>query len=328
MTGGAGFIGSHLVRRLVGLGSIVTVVDDLSRGELAKLKDVKKQITFHRLDLRNETKATRCFTDQEIIFNLAALNTGVDFDLGRTEVMFEENLMLQMIPLKVASRTPSVKRFIQASSASVYSRQAMEEQVPTPETADTCQPEPSKLGYALAKKMGEYLAGWYYQDTGLETVIARFINVYGEGDNFDQMGHFIPVMVRKFIEAEREVEVFGSGRQKRSFIHVSDVVEALLVLAVKGKAGEAYNVDSNCEKSVAEVVAAISEHFTDKKIKITFDRSKPEGSQRRMLDSRKLQKLGWKARVEFAEGLGLTIADLKKQLRYQAPPSKNTGSQK
>lgn len=314
VTGGAGFIGSHLVKKLVALGAKVTVIDNLSRGESKRLKTVRDKISFHKIDLRNEKKAQPFFNNQEIVFNLAALNTGVDFDLGKTEVMFEENLLLQMMPLRMAKKSSSVKRFLQISSASVYSREAMEEQVPTPETADTTEPEPSKIGYALAKKMGEKLAGWYYHNTGMETVCVRFINVFGEDDNFDQMGHFIPVMVRKFIEAKESVTVFGSGKQSRSFIYVSDAVNALLILAEKGVAGEVYNVDSNSEKSVAEVVKEIEGFFKEKKLKLNFDLTKPEGSQRRMLDSSKLKRLGWEAKTSFSEGLKKTIESIKSNL--------------
>ncbi len=315
VTGGAGFIGAHLVRKLVSLGASVSVIDNLSRGKKQRLKDVINKIIFYKADLRDEKKAQKYFEGQEIVFNLAALNTGIDYDLGRTEVMFEDNLLLQMMPLRMAKNSGPVKKFIQISSASVYSRNAMESQAPTPETADTCEPEPSKLGYALAKQMGERLATWYNQNTGLKTVRVRFINVYGEDDNYDEMGHFIPVMVRKFIEAKRTLEVFGSGKQKRSFLYVGDAVNALLTLAQKGKAGDVYNVDSNCEKSVEEVVTEISNYFKDKKLKISFNKDKPEGSQRRILDNSKLMKLGWKSEISFSEGLSLTIKNILKKYR-------------
>jgi nucleoside-diphosphate-sugar epimerase len=244
ITGGAGFIGSHLVRKLVKLGSQVTVLDNLSRGLLDSLEDVLDKVSFHKIDLTNEKESEKYFIDQEIVFNLSALNTGVDYDLGRTEVMFEDNMLLQMMPLRMANKG-SVKRFVQVSSASVYSREAMDNQVPTPEDADTSNPESSKLGYALAKKMGENLASWYNENTSLKTFRVRFINVYGESDNFDEKGHFIPVMVRKFIEAKKKVNIFGSGNQKRSFRHVDDAVSGLLLIAEKGALGEFYNFDSN-----------------------------------------------------------------------------------
>lgn len=311
VTGGVGFIGSHLSRKLVRLGAKVTIIDDLSRGVLSHIDDIKDEVTFVSADLRNENQIQKYFLNQEIVFNLAALNTGVDFDLGRTEVMFEENMLLQMIPLRVASKVPSIHTFVQISSASVYSREAMEKKVPTPEDADTCDPEPSKLGYALAKKMGEQLAKWYSENTHLDCIRVRFINVYGEDDNYDNKGHFIPVMIRKFIEADTTVSIFGSGKQKRSFMYVEDAVNALLLLGIKGRKGEVYNVDSNQEKSVREVVEMIELYFKEKKLELFFDRSKPEGSQRRILDSTKLKKLGWIPKMSFEEGLSRTVKSIR-----------------
>jgi len=315
ITGGAGFIGSHLVSRLVERGDTVTVVDDLSRGSLLTLDATTKKIRFEQRDLRCEDGLAEIFHGHEVVFNLAALNTGVDYDLGRTQTMFEDNMLLQLIPLRVAGRTKSIKKFIQISSASVYSRAAMENQVPTPEDADTSNPEPSKLGYALAKKMGENLAGWYAENSQLKTVVARFINVYGENDNFDDKGHFIPVMIRKFLEAKKEVQVFGSGKQKRSFLYVADAVEALLALEKKGKNGEPYNIDAGEEHSVKEVVEHISQLLGMPRLKIIYDTTKPEGSQRRLLDSSKLEKLGWSPQVSFEIGLKKTVEDIKKKLK-------------
>lgn len=310
VTGGAGFIGSHLVKKLVNQGYFVTVIDDLSRGTLDSLNAVKGKFKFIQKDLRSELDLVGIFEGHDVVFNLAALNTGVDYDLGRTEKMFEDNMLLQMIPIRVAAQTKTIKKFIQISSASVYSRKAMETQVPTPETADSTTPEPSKLGYALAKKMGEHLAWWYSQNTRLKTVIVRFINVYGEADNFDSKGHFIPVMIRKFFDAKKTVEVFGSGNQKRSFLYVEDAVNALLLLEKKGKNGEVYNVDAGEERSVREVVERIAQLFHEKKLRISFNTKKPEGSQRRFLDSSKLRNLGWKPKVSFELGLERTYTDI------------------
>lgn len=312
VTGGAGFIGSHLVEVLVAKKAKVTVVDDLSRGDLTKIQSSLKQINFQQLDL-TEKKSDQVFADQDVAFNLAALNTGVDYDLGKTAEMFSQNMLLQMMPIRFAAKH-GVKRFIQVSSASVYSRRAMEKQVPTPETADKTSPEPSKQGYAYAKLMGEKLAKWYSLDSSMETVIARFINVYGERDHFDELGHFIPVITKKIIGAQDEVEVFGSGRQRRSFLYVKDAVEALLILAEKGENGEPYNVDSSEEHSVAEVVKKIMD-LTDKQyLKVNFNTQMPEGSQRRLLDSSKLKKLGWAPSMNFNDGLEKVVRDVEARL--------------
>lgn len=302
VTGGAGFIGSHLVKRLADLKKEVIVVDNLSRGNLENLASCFQKISFFQLDLRIESAIEDLFGGVDLVFNLAALNTGVDYDLGRTQLMFEENMLLQLMPLRVAGRKSPVRRFVQVSSASVYSREAMDKQVPTPENAKTTNPEFSKLGYAWAKKMGESLAMWYAQNTQLETVIARLINVYGINDHMDSLGHFIPVCTRKFLDADKQVNLFGSGKQKRSFINVNDVVEALLILADRGANGEVYNVDANQERSIEEVAFLIKKYL-NKQVEVVFDQSKPEGSKRRMLDSSKLRTLGWLPTIQFEDGL-------------------------
>ncbi len=314
VTGGAGFIGSHLVKRLVSLGFAVTVVDNLSRGSLQNLQEVKHKITFFTKDLTKESGLVTIFEGHSLVFNLAALNTGIDYDAGRTQRMFEENMLLQMIPLRVAAKTLSVKKFIQISTASVYSRNAMEHQVPTPETADTTNPEPSKIGYALAKKMGENLAQWYAQTTKIHTVTARFINVYGELDNIDDKGHFIPSVIKKFVLAKKSVTIFGRGNQKRSFLYVRDAVNGLLTLSTKGKRGNVYNIDAGEEHSVRDVVICIQKQLNKQSVAVIYDKTKPEGSKRRLLDATKIRALGWRPHVSFNEGLKRTIADISSRI--------------
>jgi nucleoside-diphosphate-sugar epimerase len=292
VTGGAGFIGSHLTETLVSLGCHVTVIDDLSRGKLKNIAPVSDKIHFFQLDLRNEQACISVFEHMNIVFNLAALNTGVDYDQGRTERMFEENMLLQLIPIRAAHKA-HVQKFIQISSASVYSTDAMEKRVPTKETDDGDEPENSKLGYALAKRMGEKLARWYANDTDMQTCSARFINVYGTKDNTDMLGHFIPTMIRKMRDSEKTVEIFGSGNQCRSFLHVDDAVSALIRLATKGKNGEVYNIDPQDEHSIKEIVLTLQKIMGKQDVEIVFNTSLPEGSKRRMLDNTKIKSLGW-----------------------------------
>jgi nucleoside-diphosphate-sugar epimerase len=310
VTGGAGFIGSHLTEKLVNLGAKVSVADNLSRGSIKNLNLVKNKIKLYRVDLSLEKNALLATKNQEMVFNLAAINTGVDYDIGRTEYMFEENLLLQIMPIRAAAKN-GVKRFIQVSSASIYSTVAMEKRIPTQESDDGGEPEKSKLGYALAKKMGENLARWYNQDSQMKTVIARFINVYGKGDNFDNMGHFIPVVIRKFLHAKnKSIEVFGSGHQKRSFLDVNDAVDALILLACAGKNGEAYNIDSHDEHTVKQLVYQIQKDLHKSDFHIFFNKLKPAGSKRRILDNTKILKLGWQPHGNVINSIPDLISDI------------------
>jgi GDP-L-fucose synthase len=189
----------------------------------------------------------------------------------------------------------------------------MEKHVPTKETDDQEEPEPSKLGYALAKKMGEKMAMWYSQNTPLYTVIARPINVYGPRDHFDTMGHFIPIVIRKFIRAKKEVEIYGSGRQKRSFLYVLDLIEALYLLMKKGGNGEIYNIDSHDEHSVKEIVYSVQKNMNLSRVSINFNTSLPEGSKRRLLDNQKITSLGWKPNHILFNELPGIIRDIQKR---------------
>lgn len=309
VTGGGGFIGSHLTERLVSQGAIVTVADDFSRGSTKNLYAIRKHIKILRCDLRTESSALAACHNQHIVFNLAALNTGVDYDKGKTHIMFEENALLQILPLRAAAQC-HVQRFIQVSSASIYSTDAMVKRAPTKESDDQGSPEVSKLGYAHAKRVGEMLTYWYAHESSMHAVIARFINVYGERDNYDELGHFIPTITRKFILTNRTIEIFGSGNQKRSFLHVLDAVNALLLLGEKGKRGEAYNIDSHDEHSIRSVVIAIQKILGAQKIELHFNTSLPEGSKRRILDNTKILNLGWKPMHTLKEELPAVVRDI------------------
>jgi nucleoside-diphosphate-sugar epimerase len=299
VTGGAGFIGSHLVRRLAGLGARVTAADDLSRGNGLAIAGLTGT-TFIQSDLRVEAQAMAVTADQDIVFNLAAFNTGVDYDIGRTQKMFEENMLLQLVPIRAAAAN-RVPLFIQISSASIYSTAAMEQRAPTTETDDGGEPEPSKLGYALAKRMGENLAKWYALNTSMQTRIARFINVYGPGDHFDYLGHFLPAVINKFTQADGEIRVFGTGGARRSFLHVDDAVEGVLTLAQHGANGEAYNIDPQDEHTIREMVQMIQKVMGRQATRIVWDTTAPEGSCRRILDNAKIKNIGWRPKRTLSE---------------------------
>ncbi len=312
ITGGAGFIGSHFAKTCVLLGHKVTIIDNLSRGTMINIEEIKKNIRFVDEDIKNIASIAPFFTGIDAVVNLAALNTGVDFDIGHTEYMFHENMLLQMNPIKAAAAS-GVSKFLQISSASIYSRKAMEQRVPIKESDDQGNPEPSKEGYAYAKRMGEKLALWYGQNTPMHTVIIRPINTYGTRDHFDEKGHFIPCMIRKFLTTMDTVDVFGSGKQKRSYVAVEDLVDALLLLMERGSGGETYNIDAQDEHSVKEIVMTIHK-LVGKNVAVRFNLALPEGSQRRVLDNKKIQSLGWTPKKNLIDALPSLIDDIRHRL--------------
>jgi UDP-glucose 4-epimerase len=316
ITGGAGFIGSHLAELLLQQGHTVTIADNLSRGKLANIAHIKKHIQFLSTDLRIEHEAHKATKRKDIVFNLAALNTGIDYDAGRTQHMFEQNMLLQMMPLKAAAAN-GVNSFVQVSSAVVYPRKALLQNTPVKETRVSGDPELSKQGYAFAKRMGEHLAKWYSETEQIKTIIARFTNVYGPRDHADELGHFLPVIIRKFLFAKDHVIVFGSGKQRRSFLHVQDAAHALAFLSEKGKSGEAYNIDPHDEHTIASLVYQVQAIMKKKHIRIIFDTTKPEGPQRRLLSNEKISRVGWRPTQTLLHTLPTVVKEITHRLQHE-----------
>ena len=162
VTGGAGFIGSHLVEFLIADGAIVTVADNLERGKLSNLDAVRDVIQFLELDLRTQEGSETACRGQEVVFNLAAKVAGIHYNQFHMCDMFENNMLLQQMPIAAAARE-GVMRFCQVSHGLRLS--GMYARVPTPETeGDRGEPEPTNAGYGWAKRMGERLARWYAKE--------------------------------------------------------------------------------------------------------------------------------------------------------------------
>src|SRR5262249_17228383 len=156
----------------------------------------------------------------EIVLNLAAKITGIGFSQKHQTEMFETNMLLQQNPINAAHRC-GVEKFCQVSSACIYPADAV---VPTPENeGHRGEPEPANGGYGWAKRMGEILAAYYARETSMKVVVARPFNAYGPRDHFDErISHVIPALIKKIMDGNDPVEVWGSGNQTRVFVHAAD----------------------------------------------------------------------------------------------------------
>lgn len=302
VTGGAGFIGSHLVELLVEAGAKVRVADNLERGAMKNLKAVKNDIEMLKTDLRNLNNCRKAVKGMKVVYNLAAKVTGIEYNRTHQADMFENNMLLQQYPLN-ASALEGVPRFMQLSTACIYPHDA---KVPTPESEGVRgEPEPTNAGYGWAKRMGERLAEYYARETGMEIGIVRPFNAYGPRDYYDTAtSHVIPALIKKVLDGMNPVEVWGSGNQQRVFVHAKDFATGLLLLGEKYAVPDPVNLGHDEDVSMKELLKKI-QHLTGIHHPPFFNTKMPEGYPKRAADTKKLRKVtgGFVPAISLEEGL-------------------------
>ncbi len=246
VTGGAGFIGSHLVERLVKDGHEVTVVDKSQVNVERNLKDVKDKIKFHKLDISNFS--LKYMNDAEVVIHLAAIADIVP-SIEDPLSYHETNVNGTLRVLEAATKA-KVKKFIYAASSSCYGNNP---KLPTAET-ESCNP---MYPYALTKYVGEQYAIHWHKVYKLPVTSLRFFNVYGPrarttGTYGAVFGTFLAQKLNN-----KPLTVIGNGSQSRDFIHVTDVVEAIVKSLTMSKDGEVYNIGSGQHTSVRNLANLI-----------------------------------------------------------------------
>jgi len=234
VTGGAGFIGSHLVDDLLAEGCRVTVIDNLSTGSLANLEHVKERITFYQGDIRDQELLTRATSDCDIIFHLAAVvSVPQTVDNPVDSAMVNEMGALFVLE---AARQNKVKRVVLSSSCAVYGDDPI---IPKHENMDLKPQSP----YAVQKYSNELYARLYRELYGLETVCLRYFNVYGpRQDPSSPYSGVISLFMTKAVSNSLPF-IYGNGNQYRDFVFVADVVRANLLAANEnGASGKIFNV--------------------------------------------------------------------------------------
>jgi UDP-glucose 4-epimerase len=290
VTGGAGFIGSHLVERLLKEGLEVTVLDDFSTGRpenLAHLKD-SSGLQAIRADVSDHAAAAPHFKGADWVFHLAALADIVP-SIERPTDYFRANVVGTQSVLE-AARAAGVKRFVYAASSSCY---GIPDSTPTPETA----PIRPQYPYALTKRLGEELVLHWAQVYGLSAVSLRFFNVYGPRSRTSgTYGAVFGVFLAQKL-AGQPFTVVGDGTQTRDFTYVADVAEALLRAARSSARGEVFNVGSGRPQSVKRLVELLGGPV----VNIPKRPGEPDCTS---ADIAKIRRsLVWEPRVPFEEGV-------------------------
>jgi UDP-glucose 4-epimerase len=288
VTGGAGFIGSHLVDSLLKENFEVTVLDNFSTGRLENLEHVLEQIELVECDLGVQGDWIQNFTNADWVIHLASLADIVP-SIQQPEEYYRSNVDGTFNVLQ-AAKTAGVKRFVYAASSSCY---GIPDNYPTPEHADIRPQYP----YALTKRMGEEMVLHWAQVYSFPAISLRFFNVYGPRSRTSgTYGAVIGVFLAQKL-AGKPFTVVGDGKQTRDFTFVTDIVQAIVSAAKSNRSGQIYNVGSGTNVSVNRLVELLG----GEKVYIPKRPGEPDCT---FADIHKIQKeLGWKPQVTIEKGI-------------------------
>lgn len=308
VTGGSGFIGSHVVEQLVALGAYPIVV---ARNPATPFLDaIRGKCEFRPCDLSHAEQTLSALQGASAVLNLAAQVAGLEYNAAHPASIFQANLTSFMNVISASAKL-KVERFLVTSSACVYPRHCT---IPTSESEGfSGEPEPTNSGYGWAKRMEEYLGQQYAYEYGLSVAIARPYNAYGPRDNFrPESSHVIPALILKAFQAVNgELPVWGDGSHSRSFLYVDDFARGLLEVAARYPRADPVNVGARDETTIAAVAGLIAELVSQArgtKITPVFNPTGLTGQPRRCCDTSKVAALlGFKARVGLQRGLQETV---------------------
>jgi len=299
ITGGAGFIGSEFVRQAVEKGLNPVVVDKLTyAGDLERLKSVENKIKFYRADITNREFIEYIFKFEkpDVVVHWAA-ESHVDRSILDASPFIDTNVKGTQVLLDV-SKEIGVKKFINIATDEVYGELGEEGQF----YEDT--PLIPNSPYSVSKASADMLGRAYYKTYGLPVITVRPSNNYGWWQYPEKL---IPVVILKAINDE-PIPVYGTGKNIREWLFVSDCAEAVFKIMEKGKEGDIYNVGSGQERRNIEVVKAILSILNKPESLIEFVKDRPGHDYRYSLNTQKIEReLGWKAKVTFEEGIEKTV---------------------
>jgi GDP-D-mannose 3', 5'-epimerase len=323
VTGGAGMIGSNLVKKLVELKHQVMVVDNLWRGKLAYLIDphsnkpfIDLEKNFFNIDLSKEITDTEPFKKADYIIHLADVVAGIDYVFNNQSNLFRQNILINSNVIELAKKIKA-KGFIYAGTACSFPahlQNSFDYRLLKEEDLYPANPESA---YGWSKLMGIYETELLEKDFGIPGLTLMFHNVYGAPCDYSaSRSQVIPALIRKAIRYPQEdFIVWGSGKQGRAFIHIDDIVNALILGLEKGMGKGYIQIGPDKSTTIAEIASHIV-RISGKNISVVFDVTKPEGDKARAADSSKaMQVLGWKPSISLEEGLVKTYRWIENQIR-------------
>ena len=314
VTGGASFIGSHLVDKLVSLEANVTIVDNLSSGKVENLSPVKNRVKFIKKDLEyiRKDELKEIFNNQNIIFHLAAIHGGRGYIQSHPADVCS-NLSIDHHVFEAASESGgSMENLVFASSACVYPPD-MQRKTGTKYQLKENDSDPRMLAsymsadieYGWGKLMSEMQLNAFINQYGLKGCPVRFVTTYGPRENET---HAIIALIYKAMRKMDPYTIWGDGQQERDFTYVEDIVEGTILASERVFDGSPINLGTGQKHKLIDVAERIFSLIDWKPSTIKFERSMPVGPLSRALDITKAKKLlNWEPRVSLEDGLKKTI---------------------
>ena len=294
VTGGAGFLGTHVVQKLRDRGLSRVFVPRSAKFDLREKEAILRALEWAKPD---------------IVIHLAAVVGGIGANRANPGKFFYDNAIMG-IQLMEQARLAGVQKFVAVGTVCAYPKHT-----PVPFREDDLwngYPEETNAPYGLAKKMLLVQTQAYREQYGLNAIYLLPVNLYGPGDNFDEASsHVIPALIKKCIAAREEgashIVAWGTGNASREFLYVEDAAEGIVLAAERYNGNEPVNLGAGREISIRDLVQTIA-RMCDFGGQIRWDSSQPDGQPRRMLDASRAKELfGFEARTDFEDGLRRTI---------------------
>ena len=306
VTGGAGFIGSHISKYLISQGIKVTVIDNFSTGNENNLKSIRSKITLINANICDDS-INDYFKNIDVVFNCAAM-VGVKLATSKPLEVLDQNISNVRKILDLCRKNNALHVFI--SSSEVYGNSL---NMPVSENSILVPVSP----YGVSKIVGETYCSSFKRKYGIDSIIIRLFNVYGPGQDTSGLSWVLPSFIIKLLKNQK-ITIHGTGEHTRDFTFIDDAVKGIFLASVKGTFGDAYNIGTGVETSISDLGKLVIKKMNLSNNKLQFTRNRSFQIYRRVADIHKAKNdLGFTSSVSLSVGISKTISFFKRTVNSE-----------